>query len=383
MAFIFDTDISEDNLLLAYVNNVVKFYTDTTSSPVLNAEITFNGSVKKLYPGPDGKFEFNFMEFITALINVDNFKDDLNVDIVANGYAYDWTQKVYIEGACLFKINFADLTFESETRSLKWLSALMQLEDFKRKFPIIFEADKLFALSPFSKAANEKAYVKYFEGYPFDISFYIPGVTEDEFPISVENKSNLLTYDFSHAFRITRVAFCDGNSTTTIEDVLSLEAGLNDLLFSSGAKNYEVFVDKVEACSGVYLKWINELGGWNYFLFFEAGRTRQAKDLGDLENDFYNLPDTISPMEQMGRTSNDILPVVTDILSADEVLLLEGIFDSPKIYMFTGQPNAKNSFNDWLEVSIKTTTLKVKQPKKVINKFEFQIELPPRNTRTL
>lgn len=379
MAVVFEKDISTNDLLLAYVNNVVVFYSDS-ATPVLKAEITFMTFTKVLFPGPDGKFYFNFIDWITALINSDNFADDLNLDIVDSGYLYDWSEKIYRNDDCYFTIFYSNNTNEQALRNLKWLSGLVQLEDFKRKYPINVGASNLFLLSPFRKANTTSTYVKYWRGLPFDLAIYVPDTSQ---PINVKNKTNLLQYNFENPFTITRLAFSDGNDDTTIEDVLSLSEGFNELEFANGDKKYYALVEKMHQDCGHYLKWINEFGGWNYWLFYDGGRARSAKDMGELENNFYNVPETISPIVQIGRTSADTLTVATDQLTPAEVLLIEGIFDSPKVYLFTGEKYAKNSFNDWLEVSLKSTGFKPDLPKNDFNRFEFQIDLPQRYTRTL
>jgi hypothetical protein len=379
MPIVFSKDISTTTLLLAYVNNVVEFKSDS-ELPVLKADIYFGDQIKTLYPAPDGSFWFNFKELIKTLVNVDNFTDDMNLDVQDDGYVYDWTNKAYLAGVFTFRVTFSDLSFEQTPKTLKWLSALMQLENYKRRQALL-DAASVFVLSPFAKASNLRSYVKYWEGFPFDITLFVPETDE---PILVTNQTNLLDYSFEDPFTITRLAFSDGNDDVTLEDVLPLAEGFNDLKIENGeSPAYYLTVEKIVDGCGTYLKWINELGGWNYWLFHSAGRTRAAKDIGELANDYQNLPDTISPTVQMGRTSNDTLPVLADSLTPDEVLLLEGIFDSPKVYLFTGEPNAKNRFNDWLEVSIRNTSLRVKQPKQELNRFELQIELPQRITRTL
>ena len=69
---IFTQDISEDNNLMAYNNNVVRFFSDS-SETVLNCQITIGSLVALIYPLPDGSFYFNFKEYITTQINTSNF----------------------------------------------------------------------------------------------------------------------------------------------------------------------------------------------------------------------------------------------------------------------------------------------------------------------
>ena len=128
---------------------------------------------------------------------------------------------------------------------------------------------------------------------------------------------------------------------------------------------------------------MNDLGGFNYWLFPNGNRNRKTKDLGEINNDYSNFEDTISPTIQMGKTANDVIQVASDVLTEQENLLLSGILDSPKIYLFTGQPFAKAGVNDWMEVSISGSDYRISNAKQSQNKFNFTFELPQRNTITI
>jgi len=379
MAVTFTTDIATDKLLMAYVNNVVYFKSDSVLVPK-KATITIGTSVKTLYPHPNGSFYFNFKEWITSIINVDNFKDDLDTDILTDGYIYDWTNKIYLNTDVVFAVTLSDLSVQSATRNIKALSSLLQLDDYKIKYPINSSLTNPVILSPFAKATNNSCYLKHWEGYPFDITIYT-GVTTE---LKVTNLSNLLDYTFATTNKVNRLCLSDGNTTTTIENVLALVDGLNSLKLTSNSLDYYATLEKInDGCNGHYVKWVNDLGGYNYWFFNNGNRNRRTKDLGELENDTENFTDTISPAIQMGKTSNDVLNVSSDILSEDENLLLSGIIDSPKIYLFTGQPFAKASWNDWLEISLNSSDFRIKNAKNVQNKMNFTFELPQRNTRKL
>ncbi len=379
MAILFTTDIATDKLLLAYVNNVVYFKSDSLLVPK-KATITIGTSVKTLYPHPNGSFYFNFKEWITSIMNVDNFKDDLVQDIAETGYIYDWTSKVFLNSDVIFAITLSDLSVQTATRNIKVLSGLLQLEDYKIKYPINSSLTHPVILSPYAKAGNNSCFLKHWEGYPFDITVYTGTTTN----LKVTNLTNLLDYTFSTTNKVNRLCLSDGNTTTTIEGVLPLIDGLNSLKLTSNTFNYYATIEKInDTCKGHYLKWINELGGYNYWFFNNGNKNRKVKDLGELENDTENFTDTISPSIQVGKTSNDTLTVSSDILSEDENILLSGIIDSPKIYLFTGQPFAKANFNDWIEVSLNSTDFRIMNAKNVQNKMNFTFELPQRNTRKL
>lgn len=378
MAIVFIKNLPEDKLLLAYVNNIIEFNSDSVSPTlsIVKGNISFYGISIDLYPLPTGKFYFNFKEWITTIINSDNFKDDLQPDLDSS-FVYDWTSKVYLQTDITLTVTFNDSSTETATKSLKWISGYVQLEEFKKQYPINPSIDDVVLLHPFVENSNRDSYFKYWSGYPFDITAY----TGDATTLTIANQNNLLEYDFDAIGRVNRIVFSDGRLDVTIDDVISLVRGINVLQLGDCNATIERIDDY--DCDGVYIKWINRFGGWSYWLFPRANRNRKVKDLGTLENDFENQIDTVSPTVQIGSTSQDNILVTSDIISELEQTILEDLIDSPKVYLFTGEPYAKNNYNDWLEVSVKSTDFRIRNAKHRQNVLNFSIELPQRNTRKI
>ena len=92
MAIVFLKQLDNTKVNLAYNNNLVKFYSSSSFTPV-NATITIGSNVVTLFPDPNGVFTYNFKDLITTILNVDNFKDDLKPDLGVS-YVYDWTDKI-------------------------------------------------------------------------------------------------------------------------------------------------------------------------------------------------------------------------------------------------------------------------------------------------
>jgi hypothetical protein len=387
----FTKDISTTKLNLAYTNNIVEFSSDYTSD-ILKVEVYIGAVVKTLYPSPSGIVFYNIKEWIQSLINVDNFTDDLNTNVLVSGYLYDWTNKVFLNTEVSFKIIYTDSSFEIVNKNYNWLSGYVQIDEWKNKYPLNFDISKPFVLSNFESGTNNKSYVKYWEGYPFDITIYsgvttpfditiYSGVTT---PFQITNTSNLLNTSFSVQYKVNRLVFSDGSIDTSITDLLTLDNGFNELRITSNSFNTYLTLEKIESsCDGVYVKWVNRFGGWSYWLFNYSRRNRSTNNLGSINNDFNNFEDTISPDIQLGKRSNDTINVDSDSINSEELLLIEDLIDSPKIYIFTGTPFASNNFNDWLEINLKTSDFKTKDYKNKLINLSFQFELPQRNNRTI
>lgn len=381
MALVFIQDLSSSSLLMAYNNNVVRFKSDSTTLQSMYAEVRYGLIVLTLYPSPQQEYYFNFSDFIKNSINANNMADDLNIDIQANGYIYPWDSKILLTTGFEFRVYLTDLTYVSQIRGYTWLAGVLQLEDYKRRYPLLINKISCKMLSPFVKGSNNKGYIKYWDGYPFDITVY---TQSDTTQIKLYNESNLTDWTWNIGSPVNRLAFCDGRTTETIESVVPLQYGLNKMkLEATGALFFSFDLVKEKDNCGVYLKWRNSFGGWNYWLFPRGTRNRSVKDIGELENDFYNIENTTSPTIQIGRKAVDTVTLTTDVLTEDDMILISDMIESPKLYMFTGQQYAQNTFNDWIEVSLKTTDFRLQNAKTDMAKFNFAFELPMRNNITL
>lgn len=373
---VFTTDIATDKLLLAYNNNVVEFYSDNVILPT-KAIVSIGSSTKTLFPAPNGKFYLNFKEWITSLINTDNYKDNISFEI---DLAYDWTSKVYLNELITFTITLVNNDTETISRDVKFISSFLQVEDYKLKFPISNSLTNPVVLSPYENRSNQSCFIKYWEGYPIDLTIY----TGSSNNIRIENLTNLTFNNFEIEGIVSRIALDNGDTNLTIENLLPIMTGFNNLKVTSNELDYFIELEKIsDNCDGHYFKWVNELGGWSYWLFPFGNRNRRTRDLGELNNDFNNLDITTSPTVQLGKTSNDTIQLTSDVVNEKESIVLNSIIDSPKIYLFTGQPFAKANFNDWLEVSLTTSDIRIVNAKEKLNRFNLTFELPQRNTRKI
>lgn len=383
MAISFIKDIAEDRFLFSHNNNVIEFYSDSALT-VTTCIITINSKVIVLYPSPTNTFFFNFKEVSSALINQKNYADDLQTDLSV-AYTYDWSQRVYLESAVDIKINFDNDTFDTTIKTLNFLLSAVNQREYNRRFPLISNINKTLLGLPLVSQANNKYYAKYWEGYPFDIVFSkgFAGSTN----IHLENLTNGLDYTFPAAIGngFERLFFSDGNTSTTIEDVLPLVSGFNNIIVDVLTEDAFLSLEKEQGCNGVYMKWLNNSSpsGYSYWLFKSNQTQRRFKSLGYLQNDNNNLEDTVSPEVSMGVSSNDSITVFNDLLREEQKDLIITMLDSPKVYLFTGTPFSQNNFNDWIEVKLKQSSFPVKQVKSKLYNITIAFDLPSNNNISL
>jgi hypothetical protein len=372
--------LEPERLRTAYNNDVVRFYTDVSTEPDY-ADLTLGtGPTLRLYSAPDGRFYFNFKPYVTTLINTNNFEDTLVSDLTVSNVssfappAPDIALKLDVT----FTISAAQGVTDAATHSLNWLAAAQQLGSYR---PLAVTG--LHVLTPQRTDAANVHYLKYWVGYPFDISFYsIPGT------LNITNQANLLSQNIPLADGGTRLFFGDGRTDETLEDLLPLNDGFNTLkLLRDGDTDTQsqfIHIEKEANCSGVYLKWFNAQGGYSYWLFENTySIDRNAKTLGELDRDFENLPNSSGRSIQTGRQSQDTLKIVAELLTPAQRDIVQNLLESPKVYLFTGLPYSRSSYQDWIEVSVKTTSARIRNARETLTNFAFDIELPERFTQML
>ena len=369
MAIIFNKTIPSDKLCLAYNNNILDFTTDSTKD-ILNCQVTINGTSIVLYPHPNKRFYLNLKQYITTFLNVDNFADDLDVDIFVET-KYDWTDKIYLDTDIDIQINFTDLSNETDTLTSKWLSGYLQLSNRQ-----LIPNDELLVLAP---QINNEALLKIWNGYPIDFAIYNP---DFNLPITFCYEESFEIIGYLETFLVTRFVVSDGFNSSGLAPI---EYNFNMIVKSGEIKKFTFhYVQTTPKCNnGFYIKWINSLGGYSYWLFENWDKNQLIKDLGEINNDYNNLEDTLSKSIQIGKTSQNRVNVKTDTINEQEQLLLSDLFDSPKIYWFIGTPNAVNNYNDWTEISLITTSISLEKTKRNLNNITLTFELPANDTRTI
>jgi len=392
----FVNDIDDAKLRMAYNNDVLRFYSDKPLIP-LYADVTLTeanvlllaGTEPKvyfsarLYPNPEGRFYINLQPYVAASVNTRNFHDTLQSNIISgsvSSFTYSFADGTILNGNLTISVAHTNENPDTITKSLIWLAGAQQMESYTR----LAKTDILLLL-PFKKDTTQEYYLKYWQGYPFDISIYnSAGIFATFNSIKVNNETNGLSQSFSSARNITRLIFSDGRSDETLETVLPLAEGTNKLKFTYSTKSTRALIEKIPFKNGIYLKWLNALGGYSYWLFEDTyAIDRTTKYNGEIDSDTANIENSFNRTLQIGKTSQDSLKIVAELLTEDERRIVEGILDSPKIYLFTGKPFSQNGYRNWTEVTLKTGSVRLKNFKQPLTNFSFDIELPQRYTQSL
>jgi hypothetical protein len=386
MALVFQTDISTTANLTAFNNNVIRFASDTSGALPLKADIAIGTQVETIYPSPDGSFYFNFKEYFAAIVVTNNLRDTAEVTLnpaLASSYT--------AAGGSFYFVNIGisvlmdNTTTETASREVRILAGVQQLVNYKRYDR--FTEGKCAVLLPNSPDTNVTHYVKYWEGYPLDVSFLEPDYdTETLGIIPIVNETTADGYSFRLKAKHTRLYLSDGRTDQTITNLLPLAGGRNVLAWeTSESEVIRIVVDKVDDCKkGPYLKYFNAQGGWSYWKFpaYEQD-TIALRNIGEIDTSGDNLADTFSQTSQIGINASQRMQVASGLLTPEEFAALSGILTSPKIYLFTGRPFARAEVSDWVEVRLATQRQVIKDYKNRPLEINLEIELPDYYTQTL
>lgn len=378
MAIIFTKTLAEDKWLFSDNNNIVEF-SDDTARVAIYTDVTISGTIQiRLFPLPDGTFWFNLKQYISTILN--DYDDDLDflsidTDDIQN-FIFDWA-KGFLNTSVQFVMTFSNAETEQVILNPNFIIGVEQIEDYFNQLTI-FDKD-VTLLSPLRDKTKIKHYVKYWEGYPFDIGFTKSISNPANNVTKITNLSNgISTPDFVSPASVHRIAIDSGELNLTIEDHLSLRVGFNLLKFDD---NNFLELEKIDAICGTYIRWMNQYGTFNYWLFEFNQDAFSSKSLGDITNDYFNIAESKSPNRSLGRTSTQVKTLVYEDLNTQDINILKGIIESPRISLYTGQLFAPNPNGlNWIDVSMRNKNIVSNNFKDRIPNGSITINLPDRYT---
>lgn len=227
------------------------------------------------------------------------------------------------------------------------------------------------ALTDRTPDSDRNLYVKKYYGYPYFVTLFPKGasVLTPATPIDVRVKitgaSAETQFDISSRLNIPLVYEFD--------DEISDGADYVKLRPSGGAYPYKawniIFVDTGVPCNPFYIRWINQKGGWDTYMFEQHKKYTQEVDRGDQ----YVLANSRDPY--VTQTRGEIAPEVKNIVQAgaeqldeNDFNLLKGIALSPLVQRYNYSVGA------WQRVLVNDTDLTwdTKAPRNTVS-YEFQL----------
>lgn len=227
------------------------------------------------------------------------------------------------------------------------------------------------ALTDRTPDSDRNLYVKKYYGYPYFVTLFPKGVSglTPATPITVSVKrpvgSQDLIADIPSRFNIPFVfEFEDENA----DGANYVKISPSDEKFPNEAWNIR-FVDTEVPCNPFYIRWINQKGGWDTYMFEQHKKYTQEVDRGDQ----YILANSRDPYAS--QTRGELAPEFKNIVQAgaeqldeNDFNLLKGIALSPLVQVYN------YSVGIWQRVLVDDTDLTwdTKTPRNTVS-YEFQL----------
>lgn len=137
-----------------------------------------------------------------------------------------------------------------------------------------------------------------------------------------------------------------------------------------------------DCCKGTYLKWLNEYGHYNYWLFpYIQEYSSEAENIFDAKRNIFN-PDKTSNFDSVGFTATKKM-TVRDKIKEMYWFMFESLTHSPEVYVLKndwplGSPTCVPS--DWIKVRQSDLTFERIEGQRSMADVEFEFEFPIPNT---
>lgn len=219
--------------------------------------------------------------------------------------------------------------------------------------------------------SDRNLYVKKYYGYPYFVTLFPKGAsgltpaTLIDVRVKITGASAETQFDISSRLNIPLVYEFD--------DELSNGADYVKLRPSGGAFPIQawniMFIDTEVPCNPFYIRWINQKGGWETYMFEQHKKYTQEVDRGDQ----YVLANSRDPYAS--QTRGELAPEFKNIVQAgaeqldeNDFNLLKGIALSPLVQVYDYQ------ITTWQRVLVDDTDLTwdTKAPRNTVS-YEFQL----------
>lgn len=218
---------------------------------------------------------------------------------------------------------------------------------------------------------NRDLYVKKYYGYPYSVTLFPKGVSgispATSVDVSIKLTSNSVENQFGISSRLNIplvYEFEDEDADGADYVKLSIFGGA----FADKAWNI-IFVDTEVPCNPFYIRWINQKGGWDTYMFEQHKKYTQEVDRGDQ----YVLANSRDPYASQTRGElalefKNIVQAGTEQLDENDFNLLKGVALSPLVQVYNYQIRA------WQRVLVDDTDLTwdTKSPRNTVS-YEFQL----------
>jgi hypothetical protein len=131
------------------------------------------------------------------------------------------------------------------------------------------------------------------------------------------------------------------------------------------------------SCNNFYVRWLNTLGGWEYWLFeHNIYEGQRVESLGIYETYFDQLAETSSYQNSIGKRTTFVVQVGTDVFDENTASGLRTLSSSIKVEFLNQDTDV------WIGVQVVAGSFQYRKNKTSYNRVELSFELPTEFNQT-
>lgn len=221
----------------------------------------------------------------------------------------------------------------------------------------------------------------YFPGFPFTLPLYIEkeilleaiNEREEVFPLGLFQAGKLnIDINEVQAFKNIKIVSVGSSEYVIFDYTFDFTFG-PERVTTPNIINLDINI-KVSDCpnDGVYLRWINKYGEYNYYLFQSSNKTSTVKNSDIKFNNVYYTTDLTSGYHQglgknIGKNIEQSMKLFVHLVDSETVDFLQHLVESPVVDMFLGYSEDKSE--KWISVDIQDGAFA--KSTAVLQDFEF------------
>ena len=281
------------------------------------------------------------------------------------------------------RLNILDVMFEGRAETIKYLTFNLyiktnmgedSIEDSLLDIPVVFGSVKPFK----TYYGSETIKIKKFKEYPFSLTFLL-------------KKSQTVKSKVDVGITVTTVIYTNKSQYTQLANVVPKGTFLNVSKYKivaensacvdtstswpfidlTDAENFTYNVEQSNKNTGVYLAWLNMMGGINYYLFDKINETLQVSEEEYKKKEYYRFP-VSDDIPQRNKSAKRVLTLGVPLAEKQEYSYIEDVVLSPMVYMLTESKDAM--------IRVNVVTGDFERTGAELQDFTFQIELPEEYT---
>jgi len=130
-------------------------------------------------------------------------------------------------------------------------------------------------------------------------------------------------------------------------------------------------------CNSMYLRWLNPLGGWDYYLFQNRlVETDKVESIGTYETYFDSIAAAQDYQNFIGKRTTTTIQVGVDTVSNNDLTGLRYLKTSPKVYWYN------TAISKWIGVRVEVGSFQFRETQNKYSRVELSIMLPTQLNQT-